>query len=161
MKKAIFIIFMFLIQFNYASDNVISEIDKAWDKIKISINKGDFRSFKAYYHRDAVFVNGISNKSYPIKNAFDGWKQGFMDTKKGLIDADLELKFSRRIFGKFTAHEIGIFHYYTIDKSGKQTDAYVHFEALWFKKHGRWVMMMENQNSRSDKEEWNRFISAF
>ena len=157
MKKAIFIIFIVLIQFNYANDNIINEIDKAWDKMKNCINSGDFRSFKTYYHRDAVFVNGISNKSYPIRNAFDGWKQGFMDTKKGLIDADLELKFSRRIFDSSTAHEIGIFHYYTIDKVGKRTDAYVHFESLWIKKHSRWVMMMENQISRTNKEEWDSF----
>ena len=75
MKKAIFIILIVLIQFNYANDNIINEIDKAWDKMKNCINSGDFRSFKTYYHRDAVFVNGISNKSYPIRNAFDEWKQ--------------------------------------------------------------------------------------
>ena len=102
-----------MIQFNYANDNIINEIDKTWDKMKNCIS-GDFRSFKTYYHRDAVFVE--SPKKLPIRNAFDGWKQGFMDTKRGLINADLELKFSRRIFDSSTAHEVGIFHYYTIDK---------------------------------------------
>ena len=155
MKKAIFVFCIFFVSFGYSNDNVISDIDKTWDKMKISISSGDFRSFKTYYHRDAVFVNGISNKSYPIKNAFDVWKQGFLDTKKGLIDANLELKFSHRIFDSSTAHEVGIFHYYTIDKDGKQTDAYVHFESLWVKKHSRWVMMMENQISRSNKQEWD------
>ena len=82
---------------------------------------------------------------------------GFYGHKKGFIDADLELKFSRRIFDSSTAHEVGIFHYYTIDKDGKQTDAYVHFESLWVKKHSRWVMMMENQISRTNKEEWDSF----
>tara|TARA_B100000945_G_scaffold144845_1_gene115977 strand:+ start:38 stop:511 length:474 start_codon:yes stop_codon:yes gene_type:complete len=155
MKKAIFVFCIVFVSFGYSNDNVISDIDKTWDKMKISISSGDFRSFKTYYHRDAVFVNGISNKSYPIKNAFVTWKQGFLDTKKGLIDANLELKFSRRIFDSSTAHEVGIFHYYTIDKDGKQTDAYVHFESLWIKKHSRWVMMMENQISRTNKEEWD------
>ena len=155
MKKAIFVFCIVFVSFGYSNDNVISDIDKTWDKMKISIRSGDFRSFKTYYHRDAVFVNGISNKSYPIKNAFDVWKQGFLDTKKGLIDANLELKFSRRIFDSSTAHEVGIFHYYTIDKDGKQTDAYVHFESLWIKKHSRWVMMMENQISRTNKQEWD------
>ena len=80
-----------------------------------------------------------------------------MDTKKGLMDADLELKFSSRIFDRSTAHEVGIFHYYTIDNDEKRTDAYVHFESLWVKKHSRWVMMMENQISRTNKEEWDSF----
>ena len=157
MKKAIFVFCIFFVSFGYSNDNVISDIDKTWDKMKISISSGDFRSFKTYYHRDAVFVNGISNKSYAIRKAFDGWKQGFMDTKKGLINADLELKFSRRVFDSSTAHEVGIFHYYTIDKDGKQTDAYVHFESLRVKKHSRSVMMMENQISKTNKEEWDSF----
>ena len=157
MRKTLFIISLISIQYMYAEDKVIDEIDTAWNKLKKTISSGDFRSFKSAYHRDAVLVNGISNKCYPIKKAFSGWKQGFMDTKAGVLDANLELKFSRRIFDSSTAHEVGIFHYYTIDKDGKQTDAYVHFESLWIKKHSRWVMMMENQISRTNKEEWDSF----
>ena len=146
-------------QLIYAEDSVLGEIDRAWDKIKATITKGDFRSFKSNYHRDAILVNGISKKCYPIKTAFDGWKQGFDDTKEGSMDANLELKFSQRIFDRSTAHEIGIFHYYTIDKKGVQTDTYVHFESLWIKKQHKWFMLMENQISRTDKEEWDKFKS--
>jgi len=159
MRKTLFIISLITIQFMYAEDKVLNEIDTAWDKLKNTISSGDFRSFKSAYHRDAVLVNGISNKCYPIKKAFDGWEQGFMDTKAGILNANLDLKFSRRIFDKSTAHEIGIFHYYTIDKKGVQTDSYVHFESLWIKKQSKWFMIMENQVSRSNKEEWNKFKS--
>ena len=159
MRKIIFIISLISIQYMYAEDKVIDEIDIAWNKLKKTISRGDFRSFKSSYHRDAVLVNGISNKCYPIKKAFDGWKQGFVDTKAGVLDANLELKFSRRVFDSSTAHETGIFHYYTIDKQGKQTDAYIHFESLWIKKQSKWFMIMENQVSRSNKEEWDKFKS--
>jgi len=159
MRKTLFIISLISIQYMYAGDKILDEIDIAWDKLKKTISSGDFRSFKSAYHRDAVLVNGISNKCYPIKKAFDGWKQGFMDTKSGILNANLELKISSRIFDKSTAHEAGIFHYYTIDKQGIQTDAYVHFESLWIKKQNKWFMMMENQVSRSNKEEWNKFKS--
>ena len=159
MRKTLFIIILMSIQCIYAEDKVIDEIDIAWSKLKNTISIGDFRSFKSAYHRDAILVNGISNKCYPIKKAFDGWKQGFMDTKAGLLDANLELKFSRRVFDISTAHETGIFHYYTIDEQGKQTHTYVHFESLWIKKQNKWFMLMENQVSTADKVEWDKFKS--
>ena len=160
MRKFFVIITIISTQLIYAEDSVLGGIDRAWDKIKATITKGDFRSFKSSYHRDAILVNGISKKCYPIKTALDGWKQGFDDTKEGSMDANLELKFSQRIFDSSTAHETGIFHYYTIDKKGVQTDTYVHFESLWIKKQNKWFMMMENQISRSDKEEWDKFKSV-
>ena len=160
MRKFFVIITIISIQYMYAGDKILDEIDIAWGKIKNTISSGDFRSFKSLYHRDAVLVNGISNKCYPIKKAFDGWKNGFLDTKAGILDANLELKFTRRVFDSSTAHEIGIFHYYTINKEGKQTDSYVHFESLWIKKQHKWFMLMENQISRTDKEEWDKFKST-
>jgi len=45
-------------------DDVTDELDAAWDKLKTTVSKGDFRSFKSVYHRDAILVNGISK----IKN---------------------------------------------------------------------------------------------
>lgn len=157
MRKFLIIIIIISSQLIYSEDNVLGEIDRAWDKIKDTITKGDFRSLKSSYHRDAILVNGISKKCYPIKTALDGWKQGFDDTKAGSMDANLELKFSQRIFDSSTAHETGIFHYYTINKEGKQTDSYVYFESLWIKKQRKWFMLMENQKSKTNKEEWDNF----
>lgn len=157
MRRLLFIINLISIQYIYAEYNVLDEIDGAWDKIKNNIISGDFRSFKSSYHRDAILVNGITKKCYPIKKAFDGWRQGFIDTKAGILDANLELKFSQRVFDKYTAHEIGIFHYYTIDKKGKKIDSYVHFESLWIKKQNKWFMLMENQVSKTNKQEWDKF----
>ncbi|MBT7514488.1 MAG: hypothetical protein HN655_01365, partial [Candidatus Marinimicrobia bacterium] len=73
--KKLFIITLFLsVQSVWAIDDVTDELDAAWDKIKMTVSKGDFRSYKSVYHRDAILVNGITNKSYPIKDAFTGWK---------------------------------------------------------------------------------------
>ena len=105
-------------------------------------------------------VNGIKDSTYSIRNAFDTWEQGFKDTKAGIIDADLELKFSRRVYDNDTAHETGIFHYYTIKESGERTDSFIHFEALWIKKQNKWIMLMENQISRASKSEWDSFNSS-
>ena len=155
MKQIYGLMVILLIQSVYAEDSVINELNAAWNKLEQTVSNGDFRSFKSVYHRDAVLVNGISKSSYPIKKAFEGWQQGFTDTKSGEITAHLDVKFSERIFDQFSAHETGVFHYYTINKKGQQSDTYVHFESLWVKKNNKWIMMMEYQKSRSDESEWN------
>ena len=136
--KKLFIITLFLsVQSVWADGDVTDELDAAWDKIKTTVSNGDFHSFKSVYHRDAILVNGITNKSYPIKDAFAGWKQGFEDTKSGIISAHVDVKFSQRLYDQTSAHETGIFHYYTIDKEGKQNDSDIHFESLWIKKNNK------------------------
>jgi len=155
--RKLFIITLFLSLKSIWADDVIDELDTAWDKLKATVSKGDFRSFKSVYHQDAILVNGITHKSYPIKDAFTGWKQGFEDTKSGIISAHVDVKFSQRLTDNTTAHETGIFHYYTIDKDGKQNDSYVHFESLWMKNNNKWLMMMEYQKSRTDAVVWDEF----
>ena len=151
----IFTLILTLSNITAQETSVALEIETAWEKLKKTISKGDFNSFKSVYHQDAIFVNGILKKSYPIKNAFDGWKQGFDDTKSGIISAHLDVRFSQRLYDNFSAHETGIFHYYTINKEGKQSDSYVHFESLWIKKNNKWLMIMEYQKSKTEKDEWN------
>ena len=155
MKRICLLIVLLFIQFIYAQDIIINELDAAWKKLENTVSTGDFRSFKSVYHQDAVLVNGITKNSYPIKNAFEGWEKGFIDTKSEEIIANLDVKFSERLFDEFTAHETGIFHYYTINKNGDKDDTYVHFESLWVKKNNKWKMIMEYQKSRTTKAEWN------
>ena len=112
MRRICLLIVLLFIQFIYAQDIIINELDTAWKKLENTVSTGDFRSFKSVYHQDAVLVNGITKNSYPIKNAFEGWKKGFIDTKSEEIIANLDVKFSERLFDEFTAHETGIFHYY-------------------------------------------------
>ena len=74
MKQIYGLMVILLIQSVYAEDNVINELNAAWNKLEQTVSNGDFRSFKSVYHRDAVLVNGISKSSYPIKKAFEGWQ---------------------------------------------------------------------------------------
>ena len=63
--KKLFILTLFLsLQSIWADDDVTDQLDAAWGKLKTTVSKGDFRSFKSVYHRDAILVNGISK----IKN---------------------------------------------------------------------------------------------
>ena len=155
MRQAYVLIVFLLIQSIYADGDIINELDAAWEKLEQTVSTGNFRSFKSVYHHDAVLVNGITKNSYPINKAFEGWEQGFADTKSEIIIANLDVKFSERLFDDFTAHETGIFHYYTINKNGDKDDTYVHFESLWIKKNNKWKMIMEYQKSRTTEAEWN------
>ena len=49
--RKLFILTLFLsIQSIWADDDVTAELDAAWDKLKTTVSKGDFRSYKSIYH---------------------------------------------------------------------------------------------------------------
>jgi uncharacterized protein (TIGR02246 family) len=131
-----------------------TEIDAYWEEVIHTVAAGDFDGYAALYHEDAVLVNGISGESYPISDALDGWKQGFIDTKEGKIKAGVEFRFSERIHNENTAHETGIFHYTSQVEGQEPQPTYVHFQGLLIKKDGKWLMMMELQKSIASAEEW-------
>jgi hypothetical protein len=131
----------------------MAELDAFWAEVSRTVTEGDFEGYAATYHDDAILVSGTSETSYPIAQALDGWKQGFLDTKAGIMEAGVEFRFTRRLSDETTAHETGIFHYETVDAEGNRSGQYVHFEALLIKKDG-WKMMMEYQKSVATQAEW-------
>jgi ketosteroid isomerase-like protein len=130
-----------------------AELDAFWAEVSRTVGEGDFDGYAATYHQDAILVSGISETTYPIAQALDGWRQGFLDTQAGRVEASVEFRFTRRLSDATTAHETGIFHYHTVDADGNPAGQYVHFEALLIKKDG-WKMMMEYQKSVATEEEW-------
>lgn len=119
------------------------------------MKEGDFDGYAATCHPKGVLVSGAKKTSYPLTKALAGWKQGFVDTKAGKLKADVVFRFSQRIGDQTTSHETGIFRYATIDGSGKETAAYIHFEALLTKEKGRWQVLMEYQKTEATEKEWN------
>ena len=138
-----------------ANDQTIRELDAAWANLSSTVDKGDFEGYSAGYHPDAILVSGFSKNSYPIGKALAKWKQGFIDTKAGKITAHVDFRFSKRLHDKTTAHETGMFYYYTIDANGKRTDFIAHMNALLVKKSGKWLIMMEFQKSEATQAEWD------
>ena len=134
---------------------VEEELDLFWGEVTRTVEVGDFEGYGELYHPDAVLVNGFNNKSYNIAKALNGWKQGFIDTKNGKMQAGVSFKFTQRISGEASAHEKGMFHYYTIDEAGKRKDEFVHMNALLVKKEGKWLFLMEHQQSAGTKAEWD------
>jgi hypothetical protein len=144
---------MGLNSFSTEISSSLAELDAFWADMSRSVNQGDFGNLKAAYHNDAVLVNGFSATSYPISKAFDGWKQGLLDTKMGKMKASVSFRFTARLHDESTAHETGIYHYKSDPEEGHPRDDYVHFEMLLVKRNG-WKILMEYQKGAATEEEW-------
>jgi len=138
-----------------ADDKIIAELDSTWTEMSRIVAEGDFAGLQAAYHPDAIFVSGSANKSYSMDKAFRRWQQDFADTKAGKMIAQVDFRLSVRSHDLNSAHETGMYHYFSIDESGKRNDYYVQLEALFVKKSGKWLMMMEFQKSPSTKAQWD------
>jgi hypothetical protein len=133
----------------------LAQLDKFWSEIQAAVQNGDFERYSATCHPSGVLVSGAKKTSYPLSKALAGWKQGFIDTKSGKIKAGVEFRFSQRLGDATTAHETGIFHYWTVDANGIRKDDYAHFEALLVKENS-WQTLMEYQKAPASENEWEK-----
>jgi len=133
----------------------LAQLDKFWSEVRAAVQNGDYERYKTTCHPSGVLVSGAKKASYPLSKALAGWKQGFLDTKSGKMKASVEFRFSQRLGDETTAHETGIFHYWTVDANGIRNDHYVHFEALLVKENG-WQTMMEYQKDPASENEWEK-----
>lgn len=133
----------------------LTQLDSFWKEIQAAVQNGDYERYKATCHPSGVLVSEAKKTSYPLAKALAGWKQGFLDTQSGKMKAGVEFRFSQRLGDETTAHETGIFHYWTVDTKGSRTDHYTHFEALLVKEHG-WQTLMEYQKAPATEAEWEQ-----
>ena len=142
----------------YTESSRIEELNTYWNALSKTVSEGDFKNYSAGYHKDAViiFASGKNKTSQPIEKALAGWKQGFMDTKKGENKSHVAFRFTQRIGDATTAHETGIFMYVTSDSNGENKKQYpTHFEMLLVKRNNKWLGVMEYQKSTATLQEWN------
>ena len=135
-------------------DAALRELDAFWARVSRAVAEGDYAAYAATYHPDAVLVNGLNGKSYPIADALAGWREGFEDTRAGVIEASVEFRFTARLHDASTAHESGLFRYVSRTPGGSSIEQILSFEALLVKK-GEWKMLMEFQRSLSSREDWD------
>ena len=152
-----FLLFLCIPKITFAAnqDAKLAELDAMWNEVARSVREGDFDGYAATCHPQGVLVTEAKQTSYPLTKALAGWKQGFVDTKAGKMKANVEFRFSHRIGDETTAHETGIFRYTTVDDTGNETAAHIHFAALLVKTNGHWQVLMEHQKTKATKEEWN------
>ena len=152
--KTLLVLMVWLFPLLARAQDTAAELDGFWTSAARTVAEGDFDSYAATYHPDAVLVSLESGNSYPIAGALAGWRQGFDDTKAGKATAGVEFRFSQRLRDASTAHYTGIFHYWFAPKDGERTDSYVHFEGLLIKKTGEWKMVMEYQKQPATAQVW-------
>lgn len=133
----------------------LAQLDKFWSEVQTAVQNGDFERYLGTCHPSGVLVSGTRKISYPLSKALASWKQGFLETKSGKMKAGLELRFSQRLGDETTAHETGIFHYWTVAANGTRKDEFVHFESLLLKEKG-WQTLMEYQKGTASEIEWEK-----
>lgn len=131
-----------------------SALNSYWTEVARAVSNGDFEAYRATCHEAGVLVSGPKKTSYPLSQALERWKPGFLDTRAGRMKASVRFRFSQRWGDATTAHETGIFRYETVDSSGQATTSYVHFEALLVMQ-GTWKILMEYQKGPATREEWD------
>lgn len=132
----------------------LQELDAYWAEVSRAVNAGDFEGYKATCHDGGVLVSGINRRSQPLSDALAGWKDGFDTTKAGENQASVEFRFSQRLGDSTTAHETGIFLYSTVAADGKRSHQHIHFEGLLVKQGGKWLILMEYQDSVASQKQW-------
>lgn len=137
----------------------LAELDAYWAEISRCVKAGDFEGYKATATKDASLILGAQKKAYPLAKAFKQWKEGFVHTKSGEVEASVDFRFSERFGDETTAYETGTFLYQskpTVEGAdGKKPIAvYVDFEALLQKRDGEWKMIMEYQKAPTTEAAW-------
>ena len=135
----------------------LAELDRYWAKVSQTVKEGDFEGYSALYHKDAVviFATGKNKISNSIEVALANWKQGFIDTKAGKKQDNVEFRFSQRIGSETTAHESGIFYFTSFESGKEEIKELVHFEMLLVRGKDGWYSLMEYQKSKASQEEWD------
>lgn len=136
------------------------QLDAYWEEASRVVAQGDFEGYARLFHKDAVLVNGISKRSYPIGEALAGWKQGFDDTREGRMTASVEFRFSERLVGERTAHETGVFRYASALAGEAERVALIRFQSLSVWVDGAWRMLMEYQIEQVGEAEWEALAPA-
>lgn len=133
----------------------LEELDAYWAEVSRAVGEGDFAAYAATCHEDGVLISGTKKSSEPLASALKRWKTEFDQTKAGSMKASVDFRFKQRWGSETTAHEIGMFRYAQKMGDGEERVEYIHLRALLAKKDGTWKILMENQESRGSKEEWD------
>ena len=133
----------------------VKQLDAYWAEVSRAVAAGDFAGYAATCDTEGVLVSGVKKSCTPLAEALKRWKKDFDATKSGEMKASVQFKFSQRLNDGTTAHESGIFLYTATGADGKETRAYVHFEALLLKREDGWKIVMEHQKSNATEAEFD------
>ncbi len=132
----------------------LRELDAYWGEVSRAVHEGDFESYKAASHPDAVLIAESKCLSQPYPVALERWRKDFDAAREGSVDATVEFRFSKRFGDQTTARETGMFRYTSRQPDGGTTSECVHLDALLVKRDGAWKILVENQTATGTEAEW-------
>jgi ketosteroid isomerase-like protein len=136
------------------SAQLSSEIDaQCWSIISEAVAANDCEKMASVYHPDAVLVSTAG--SIAVAAQLVTWGQGMEKITTEGRRASVSFRFSSRQGDPTTAFERGIFRYAETDAAGVEEPRFVYLEALFVKKEGRWLMVMERQLEAADEGAWD------
>lgn len=134
----------------------LQELDAYWAEVSRAVGEGDFEAYVRTCHPDGILVSGTRQSSQPLAEALRRWQSEFAQTKAGVMEAGVDFRFARRWGSATTAHEVGMFRYRQKKQGEEERVEYIHLRALLTKKNGSWQILMENQESRGTRQEWEK-----
>ena len=137
-----------------AHAQVTSELDAVWANVARSVATGDADLYLSTYHPDAIFVSVRRGITRTVAEDVDANRAAWNDTRDGRARRSVEFRFTERLHGQSSAHEVGIFRYASTEADGSTRVVLIHFEAALVKKDGVWLQLLELQTSDATEAEW-------
>ena len=137
-----------------APSSASSEIDaQCWSVISEAVAANDCDKMASVYHPDAVLVS--TTGSIAVTAQLVTWGEGMEKIAAEGRSASVSFRFASRQGDATTAFERGMFRYAETNGAGVEEPRFVQLEALFVKKEGRWLMVMERQLEAADEGAWD------
>lgn len=137
-----------------AHAQVSAELDTLWARVAESVAAGDPDLYLSTYHPDAIFVSARRGITRTVAEDVEANRAAWDDTREGRARRSVEFRFTERLHGPTSAHEVGIFRYASTEADGSTRVALIHFEAALVKKDGVWLQLLELQTADATEAEW-------
>lgn len=133
----------------------IKGLDAFWGKLSKAVNTGDFETFQTTAHPAAVLISGRRERSEPLANALNRWRNDFTNTREKLVAAEATFRWSKRFGDTTTAYETGILRFVSQPKDQEPFVEYIHFDAVLVNESVDWQILTEYQRGLATQEEWD------
>ena len=133
---------------------VTTELDALWARVSQSVTTGDPDLYLSTYHPDAIFVSARRGITRTVAEDVEANRAVWNDTREGRARRSVAFRFTERLHGQASAHEVGIFRYASTEADGSTSVFLIHFEAALVKKNGVWLQLLELQTSDATEAEW-------
>ena len=137
-----------------AHAQIAAELDALWARVAESVAVGDPELYLSTYHPDAIFVSARRGITRTVAEDVEANRAAWEDTREGRARRSVEFRFTERIHGENSAHEVGIFRYASTEADGATRVVLIHFEAALVRKDGVWLQLLELQTADATEAEW-------